>query len=327
MIFPSFFIKLGSRKYTTQIDIWALGCVFAELLIGKSHALFPAQKTPDQFEVICQKVGTPTEEDWPGYTALPFFSSMIPGKHSPELMKYMRSQKSNIETAALDLLEKMLTMNPDKRITAKQALEHEYFSTDPKPCDKSEMPKVEKDCHAHLLNEQRMAQYKDQNKEKEGGHQKYQGNNRSQGGYQGHHHGHHNYHRDNRENGNDNYNKNKNFQHSSSKQYKGNYQSHKGDNGVPSEESRDPVNYIKPEEEKTETSGLAALFKKEKEVTSFLPDFSKEQLRPEKQLDSNSTKTSLKTESTTEKTEVGGFQKRKSSQNLENYDITMKKKH
>jgi hypothetical protein len=49
----------------------------------------------------------------------------------------------------------MLTLNPDDRITAKQALEHPYFSQEPLPCELSEMPKIEKDCHAYVLNAER----------------------------------------------------------------------------------------------------------------------------------------------------------------------------
>jgi len=62
-----------------------------------------------------------------------------------------------LDPLALDLLDKMLVLNPDLRITAKEALEHEYFKSEPLPCDPSEMPKIEKECHVHLLNEQRKA--------------------------------------------------------------------------------------------------------------------------------------------------------------------------
>lgn len=48
---------------------------------------------------------------------------------------------------ALDLIEKMLTLNPDKRITAKQALQHKYFTNEPKPCTPSQLPKIEGEAH------------------------------------------------------------------------------------------------------------------------------------------------------------------------------------
>lgn len=96
--------------------MWALGyyhcqllyndrCVFAELLLGKSHALFPginktkpteflAQKTPDQFQLICEKCGTPSESEWPGHKNLPYFPTMMPKKKFPkQLFQHMKKQK------------------------------------------------------------------------------------------------------------------------------------------------------------------------------------------------------------------------------------------
>lgn len=148
-------LLLGSRNYTNKIDVWALGCVFAELLIGKSQPLFKAQKTPDQFEKICEKCGTPDENQWPSLKALPFYPHVAPKKNYPKtLMQYMRKQKNNLDSLSLDLLEKMLTINPDDRITAKEALQHPFFTTAPLPCELSEMPVVENDCHAYVLKTQ-----------------------------------------------------------------------------------------------------------------------------------------------------------------------------
>lgn len=263
-------------------------------------------------------MGTPSEEDWPGFTALPFYSSMIPGKHQPELMKYMRSQKANMEASALDLLEKMLTMNPDKRITALQALEHEYFTSDPKPCDKSEMPKVEKECHAHLLNEQRMAQFKEKQDINQ---QKYHGKQ----GHQGNAHHHNNHHKDSNREHRDairdkEANKDKSLQHSNSKHFK--HHSH--------EETKDQPNYTKHEEEKQE-SGLAVLFKKpnqEPPVKSFLPDFSIEQKKPEKHPENSIQKNGSKaSEKSDDRTDKDSFSKRKSGQSIDSFEETQKKKH
>lgn len=69
-------------------------------------------------------------------------------------MQYMRKQKNNLDSLSLDLLEKMLTINPDDRITAKEALQHPFFTTAPLPCELSEMPVVENDCHAYVLKTQ-----------------------------------------------------------------------------------------------------------------------------------------------------------------------------
>lgn len=73
-------------------------------------------------------------------------------------MQYMRKQKSSVDSLGLDLLDRMLTLNPDSRITAKEALEHQYFKSDPLPCEPSEMPKIEKDCHAYTINAEKKKQ-------------------------------------------------------------------------------------------------------------------------------------------------------------------------
>lgn len=274
---------LGSRKYTTQIDIWALGCVFAELLIGKSHALFPAQKTPDQFEIICEKCGTPDESQWPGYKSLPFYANMIPRKNHPRtLMQYMRKQRTNVDSAALDLLDRMLTINPDDRITAKEALEHQYFKSDPLPCELSEMPKIEKDCHAFVLNAERKginlnkpdANPKGDNNPKKNMPQQNRNynQNRGGGGYNNPNQSHHTSRQSNYNNPNQNYRHNNprnsstthgnTHRHDHSKDSKGSH------HNTSSEKNSQKPNYSiipqnEPSKETTLSSNLTSLFKTE----------------------------------------------------------------
>lgn len=61
-------VLLGSRNYSTSIDMWSTGCIFAEMLTGK--ALFPGKNNEDQLLKIFKIMGTPTEESWPGYVSL-----------------------------------------------------------------------------------------------------------------------------------------------------------------------------------------------------------------------------------------------------------------
>jgi cyclin-dependent kinase 12/13 len=62
-------LLLGAPRYGPEIDIWSVGCIFAELLFGKT--LFNGQEEADQLNKIIRAYGTPTEKTWPGVTQLP----------------------------------------------------------------------------------------------------------------------------------------------------------------------------------------------------------------------------------------------------------------
>ncbi|PIA47441.1 hypothetical protein AQUCO_01400239v1 [Aquilegia coerulea] len=134
-------LLLGAKHYTSAVDMWAVGCIFAELLTLKP--LFQGvevKATPnpfqlDQLDKIFKVLGHPTPEKWPTLVNLPHWQTdqqHIQGRkyENPGLYSVVHlSQKS----PAYDLLSKMLEYDPRKRITAAQALEHEYFRIDPLP--------------------------------------------------------------------------------------------------------------------------------------------------------------------------------------------------
>jgi len=62
-------VLLGSRKYSTPIDMWSAGCIFAEMVTGKP--LFPGANEADELRIIFKSLGTPTEQSWPAVTSLP----------------------------------------------------------------------------------------------------------------------------------------------------------------------------------------------------------------------------------------------------------------
>ena len=64
----------GSRDYTEGVDLWAVGCVLAELL--NNCPLFPGENDIDQLGLVIRHLGTPTEEVWPGVSGLPDFSKI-----------------------------------------------------------------------------------------------------------------------------------------------------------------------------------------------------------------------------------------------------------
>ncbi|KAI0500874.1 hypothetical protein KFK09_019092 [Dendrobium nobile] len=114
-------ILLGARQYSTPVDVWSVGCIFAEMV--NQRPLFPGDSEIDELFKIFRILGTPTEETWPGVSSLPDFKSAFPKWPSKDLATVV----PNLEPAGVDLLSKMLRLEPSKRITARQALQHEYF--------------------------------------------------------------------------------------------------------------------------------------------------------------------------------------------------------
>ncbi|GJX72164.1 cell division control protein 2 homolog A isoform X1 [Tanacetum coccineum] len=114
-------ILLGSRHYSTPVDVWSVGCIFAEMV--NQRPLFPGDSEIDELFKIFRIMGTPTEDTWPGVTTLPDFKSAFPKWSSKDLASVV----PNLEKTGLDLLRKMLCLDPSRRVTARAALEHEYF--------------------------------------------------------------------------------------------------------------------------------------------------------------------------------------------------------
>jgi serine/threonine protein kinase len=118
-------IMLACREYTLAIDIWSVGCIFAEMLGRKP--LFPGDDYLHQLKLISAIVGTPQEADLHFVTsekALKFMRG-LPIKPKAELGEMF--PKANKD--AVDLLEKMLKFDPYKRIAVEDALAHPYLAT------------------------------------------------------------------------------------------------------------------------------------------------------------------------------------------------------
>ncbi|KAI8981897.1 serine/threonine-protein kinase pef1 [Mycotypha africana] len=115
-------VLLGSRMYSTSIDIWSAGCIMAEMYTGRP--LFPGTTNEDQLQKIFRLLGTPTEQTWPNITQLPEYKPpqvVYPPQHISQVLP-------NIEPSGLDLLNRMLQYQPQLRINAKDALNHTYFN-------------------------------------------------------------------------------------------------------------------------------------------------------------------------------------------------------
>ncbi|XP_076242195.1 cyclin-dependent kinase 2 [Calliopsis andreniformis] len=115
-------ILLGTKLYSIAVDIWSLGCIFAEM--ATRRALFPGDSEIDQLFRIFRTLGTPDESIWPGVTQLTNYTSMFPNWEPRCLDEVVPSFDSD----AKDLLLKLLTYDPNQRITARKGLNHPYFT-------------------------------------------------------------------------------------------------------------------------------------------------------------------------------------------------------
>jgi len=114
-------ILLGGKQYATPVDMWSIGCIFGEMV--SQIALFPGDSEIDQLFRIFRCLGTPTDEMWPGVTSYPDYKPTFPRW----LPKPLSDIVPGIDKDGLDLLGKLLTYEPTKRITAREALSHPYF--------------------------------------------------------------------------------------------------------------------------------------------------------------------------------------------------------
>ncbi|XP_032312692.1 cyclin-dependent kinase 3 isoform X2 [Camelus ferus] len=116
-------ILLGSKFYSTAVDVWSIGCIFAEMVTRR--ALFPGDSEIDQLFRIFRTLGTPSEAIWPGVTQLPDYKGSFPKWTRKGLEEIVPS----LEPEGKDLLTQLLQYDPSRRISAKAALAHPYFSS------------------------------------------------------------------------------------------------------------------------------------------------------------------------------------------------------
>ncbi|KAF0313447.1 Cyclin-dependent kinase 8 [Amphibalanus amphitrite] len=138
-------LLLGARHYTKAIDIWAIGCIFAELLTSEPifHCRQEDIKTSnpyhhDQLDRIFNVMGFPQEKDWEDIRKMPEHGTLLKDfKRSSyanySLVKYMERHKVKPDSKSFHLLQKLLIMDPTKRITSETAMVDDYFKEDPLP--------------------------------------------------------------------------------------------------------------------------------------------------------------------------------------------------
>lgn len=103
--------------------MWSVGCIFAELLL--KEPLFQAKAEIELLSMIFRLLGPPTNRSWPEYPRLPLANTI---KLPPPQPSQFRQRFQYLSSSGLDLLTSMLTYDPEKRISAEDALQHPYFT-------------------------------------------------------------------------------------------------------------------------------------------------------------------------------------------------------
>ncbi|XP_072481971.1 cyclin-dependent kinase 16 isoform X11 [Notamacropus eugenii] len=117
-------ILLGSTDYSTQIDMWGVGCIFYEMATGRP--LFPGSTVEEQLHFIFRILGTPTEETWPGISCNEEFKNYDYPKYRAEALP---SHAPRLDTDGVDLLARLLQFEGRNRISADDAMRHPFFQS------------------------------------------------------------------------------------------------------------------------------------------------------------------------------------------------------
>merc|ERR1719384_673409 len=129
-------LLLGERNYGPAVDMWGAGCIMAEM--WTRSPIMQGNTEQHQLTLIAQLCGAINEEVWPGVSRLDLFEKLeIPRgskrRVNERLKPYVKDQY------ACDLIDKLLSLDPSKRLDADNALNHDLFWTDPMPCSLERM--------------------------------------------------------------------------------------------------------------------------------------------------------------------------------------------
>ncbi|KAL1358361.1 hypothetical protein AAHE18_04G026800 [Arachis hypogaea] len=158
-------LLLGATDYGVSVDLWSSGCILAELFSGK--AIMPGRTEVEQLHKIFKLCGSPSEEYWKKSKLrnATIFKPQQPYK------RVVSETFKNFPSSALGLLEVLLATEPEDRGTASLALQNEFFTTEPLPCDPSTLPNYppSKEFDVKLQQEEARRRERSTNKEREQG--------------------------------------------------------------------------------------------------------------------------------------------------------------
>ncbi|VTJ77026.1 Hypothetical predicted protein, partial [Marmota monax] len=115
-------VLLGSSEYSTQIDMWGVGCIFFEMASGRP--LFPGSTVEDELHLIFRLLGTPSQETWPGVSSSDEFKNYNFPKYKPQPLI---NHAPRLDSEGIELITKFLQYESKKRVSAEEAMKHVYF--------------------------------------------------------------------------------------------------------------------------------------------------------------------------------------------------------
>ncbi|KAG5669656.1 hypothetical protein PVAND_017540 [Polypedilum vanderplanki] len=147
-------LLLGDRSYSTAIDLWSVGCIMAEM--WTRHAIMKGESEVKQLEICENWCGNICPQSWPGVEKLELFQKLNFSKGDQKRKVKERLRAVVKDSAALELIDNLLSLDPKNRIDADNALNHDYFWSDPMPCEdlKEKFEKIS-DSHFEFLDEAR----------------------------------------------------------------------------------------------------------------------------------------------------------------------------
>lgn len=122
-------LLLGDRNYGYPIDLWGVGCIMAEMWIRSP--ILQGHSEQHQLRLITCLCGTISPRVWPDVEKLEYYGKLSLTEESRKVVERLSAKVGNRH--AVDLIDKLLVLDPSRRITSKSALEHEFFSSSPLP--------------------------------------------------------------------------------------------------------------------------------------------------------------------------------------------------
>jgi len=131
-------LLLGATAYGRAVDLWSVGCVFGELLTREP--LLQGKNEADELMLIFELCGIPTDDTWPGFRRLPHARALRLPKYAPGAGSVVRARFPLLTAAGSALLGALLSLDPARRPSAREMLDHEYFAQDPRPKPEAMFP-------------------------------------------------------------------------------------------------------------------------------------------------------------------------------------------